>query len=79
MQPALAEPILGLAGVARRVSESGDYSQRAHKFGNDEVGRLVDDFNLMLDQIASRDREIERARDALARQVHEKSLANEEL
>ncbi|MEQ1438128.1 ATP-binding protein [Fontimonas sp. SYSU GA230001] len=79
MQPALAEPILGLAGVARRVSESGDYSQRAHKFGNDEVGRLVDDFNLMLDQIALRDREIERARDALAQQVHEKTQANEEL
>jgi signal transduction histidine kinase len=79
MQPALAEPILGLADVARRVSESGDYTQRAHKYGNDEVGHLVDDFNLMLDQIASRDREIERARDALARQVQEKSLANEEL
>lgn len=79
MQPALAGPILGLAEVARRVSDSRDYSLRARKYGEDEVGQLVDDFNLMLEQIAQRDREIESARDALAAQVAEKTRANREL
>ncbi len=79
MQPALAGPILGLAAVARRVSESRDYSLRARKYGDDEVGHLVDDFNLMLEQIAHRDRELGHARDALAEQVADKSRANLEL
>jgi signal transduction histidine kinase len=79
MQPALAGPILDLATVARRISESGDYSLRARRIGADEVGRLVDDFNLMLDQIAIRDRDIETARDALSQQVSEKTAANHEL
>ncbi len=79
MQPALAGPILDLANVARRISESGDYSLRARRLGADEVGRLGDDFNSMLDQIAVRDRDIETARDALSRQVSEKTAANKEL
>jgi two-component system, NtrC family, sensor kinase len=40
---------------------------------------LVDDFNQMLGQIAIRDRDLNAARDALSRQVLEKTHANDEL
>jgi signal transduction histidine kinase len=48
---ALTRPLLGLADTARRITRSHDYSLRATRHGNDEVGHLVDDFNAMLDQI----------------------------
>lgn len=79
MQRLLADPLLRLAGVARRVSETRDYGLRAEKSGDDEVGRLIDDFNQMLDRIALREREIEGARLALEQEVGEKTRANAEL
>jgi signal transduction histidine kinase len=47
----ISGPILGLAETARAVSDHGDYSVRAVKHGNDELGRMTDAFNGMLDQI----------------------------
>jgi signal transduction histidine kinase len=78
-QPLLAGPVLALAAVARRISESKDFHLRAAKRGDDEVGRLVDDFNQMLEQIALRDQQIAGARDELALQVAEKTRANRDL
>jgi len=45
------EPILHLAQTARFVSENKDYTVRAVKHSDDEVGMLTDDFNDMLEQI----------------------------
>jgi signal transduction histidine kinase/ActR/RegA family two-component response regulator len=45
------EPILHLAQTARFVSENKDYTIRAVKQSDDEVGLLTDDFNDMLAQI----------------------------
>ena len=47
-QQVISGPIVQLAGVARHVSATHDYSQRAAKQGGDEVGQLVDGFNDML-------------------------------
>lgn len=79
LQKIFAGPILELAGIARRVSESRNYGLRAPAQGRDEVGLLVEDFNQMLDQIAVRDREVREARDALSRQVEETTRANRDL
>lgn len=79
MQGSIAGPIVRLAQTARRISASQDYSLRATHGGNDEVGRLVTDFNDMLGQIALRERELAEARDQLQLQVHEKTNANTEL
>ncbi|HSW11814.1 MAG TPA: CHASE sensor domain-containing protein, partial [Solimonas sp.] len=79
LQRGLSEPVLDLADTARRVSSSGDYSLRAERRGGDEIGALVDDFNRMLGQIASRDRDLQQARDALTIEVQEKSHANTDL
>ena len=51
LQKRITEPILALAGTARAISERKDYSVRARKVGEDELGLLTDAFNQMLVQI----------------------------
>jgi PAS domain S-box-containing protein len=51
LQRQISTPILSLADKARAVSDLHDYSVRAVKHGNDEVGMLTDAFNQMLEQI----------------------------
>ena len=65
----LADPILGLADTAERISREKNYALRAHKTGNDEVGRLLDSFNAMVSEIQIRDDKLARHRDDLERQV----------
>lgn len=57
-QRAISRPILRLLDVEKRVSREKDYSLRAVKEGNDEVGLLIDGFNEMLNEIRARDAEI---------------------
>ena len=59
----LTEPISGLTHTAQRVSESRDYSLRATKRGEDELGQFTDTFNEMLAQIQQQDAEIQAARE----------------
>jgi signal transduction histidine kinase len=54
----VSEPIRALATSAHRVSEEDDYSIRASKSNDDEVGELVTSFNRMLSRIQQRDGEI---------------------
>lgn len=79
LQRDLTRPILNLAQVARQVTESRDYSVRAEGFAKDEVGHLIADFNAMLGEVERQSKEIQRARDALAQQVDDKSRANADL
>lgn len=55
LQQQISRPILALADTARAVSERGDFSVRAVKQGNDEIGLLTEAFNGMLAQIHQRD------------------------
>ncbi len=52
LQRPISGPILSLADVARLVAERNDYSLRAPPGGRDELGRLTEDFNHMLEQIS---------------------------
>jgi len=54
----ISGPILRLAEVESRVSLHRDYSLRALKETDDEVGILIDGFNEMLDEIQKRDAEL---------------------
>jgi signal transduction histidine kinase len=63
LQKVVSDPILHLAGVADRVSGTEDYSVRAVKHGQDELGGLIDAFNGMLSQIQRRDEALIIARD----------------
>ncbi len=55
LRKGIAQPLLALADTAKIVSTRRDYSVRAIKFSNDEVGALTDAFNHMLTQIQERD------------------------
>jgi PAS domain S-box-containing protein len=69
----LTRPILDLGSTVRLVSESKDFSVRAARRADDELGALVDGFNGMLAQIQSRDSEIVQARDLLDDRVRQRT------
>jgi signal transduction histidine kinase len=58
LQGTIVNPILQLAGKARIVSDKRDYSVRAEKKSDDELGVLTDAFNHMLTQIEEQNAEI---------------------
>jgi PAS domain S-box-containing protein len=51
LQRAITAPLMRLAQTAREVAAGRNYSLRAQKSGEDELGRLVDSFNAMLSQL----------------------------
>jgi two-component system sensor histidine kinase/response regulator len=65
----MMEPILRLAGIARRVSEQEDYTLRAVATSHDEVGTLIGSFNQMLERIQERDSALQSAKDDLELRV----------
>jgi signal transduction histidine kinase len=54
LQSAITEPILEVASTAREVMAQRDYSLRARKTTDDEIGQLVDSFNAMLAEAGRR-------------------------
>ena len=58
LQRLISGPVLDLTKTVRAVSESRDYSARAEKTADDELGTLIDGFNDMLEQIQIRDVEL---------------------
>jgi signal transduction histidine kinase len=52
----IIRPVLNLAEVMRRITTVHDYSQRAQRQSQDEIGELVAGFNSMLDQIEHKDK-----------------------
>ena len=69
LQRVISAPILELAATARGVSKYRDYTLRARKANDDEIGFLIDSFNEMLSQIQGRDRELAGHRDHLEEEV----------
>jgi signal transduction histidine kinase len=59
LQQSISKPILGLAETAHAISDRQDYSVRATKIGDDELGLLTDAFNQMLTQIEKQNVEIQ--------------------
>ena len=70
LQRIISKPILDLASLAQRVSAEHDYSLRAARRSDDEIGVLVDGFNQMLTQVQQRDDEL-RASEERFRQLAE--------
>jgi len=69
LQRIISAPIAHLAQTARRVSVEKNYSARAAKQADDELGQLVDTFNAMLAEIERRDAELLHHRDRLEQEV----------
>jgi signal transduction histidine kinase/CheY-like chemotaxis protein len=78
LQKVISRPILHLAEVETRVSRQKDYSLRAVKEADDELGVLIDGFNDMLGQVQSRDAELTVAKEIAEQANRTKStfLAN---
>jgi signal transduction histidine kinase len=79
LQRLVSDPILHLAQVARSVAFEKNYSVRATKQSDDELGQLVDGFNEMLSQIQTRDVALQTARDGLEMRVEERTRELENL
>lgn len=62
LQRVISAPVLHLAGVMKAVSAQRDYSIRAQKHGQDELGSLIDGFNAMLGQIQEHEGSLSAAR-----------------
>ena len=63
MQQAVVGPIEHLLDVINQVKENRDFTVRAIKVDQDELGRLVDGLNAMLEQIQSQDEQLRVSRD----------------
>lgn len=73
VQGAIIQPVEDLASTARAVTLENDYSARAVKQSDDELGVLVDAFNEMLEQIEIRNRALQQARDQLEERVAQRT------
>lgn len=73
LQRVISEPIRELAETASSVSAHENYSIRAIKRSQDEIGVLFDQFNSMLDRIQQRDVAIQKAHDGLEQRVEERT------
>jgi two-component system, sensor histidine kinase and response regulator len=73
LQRVVSGPIRDLADTALSVSAHENYSIRARKKSNDEIGFLFDQFNGMLDRIQQRDIALQNAHDTLERRVAERT------
>jgi len=51
--------LLAIADVAKEVTEKGNFSLRAQKLSNDEIGMLAESFNAMLDEVMRLNEELE--------------------
>jgi len=73
LQGRISEPILALAETATAASTRQDYSLRAPKFGEDELGALTDSFNQMLGRIEEQKRELQQHTTRLEQRVAERT------
>jgi PAS domain S-box-containing protein len=73
LQRFITAPVSHLGDVASAVAKNGDYTVRARKHSNDELGRLVDSFNAMLTQIELGDLALREAHDRLEARVEERT------
>ena len=83
LQKIISGPVLQLASVAKNISEKRDYSARAVKRTNDEVGQLIEAFNEMLYEIQKRDNELRDINGKLEVRVKQRTadlvIANQQL
>ncbi len=61
LERVISKPIVKLADMAKSISANRDYSIRASKTSEDEIGWLIDGFNEMLSEIQKRDMDLREA------------------
>ncbi|MBT1695368.1 HAMP domain-containing protein [Fulvivirgaceae bacterium PWU4] len=83
LQRSISRPVHALTRTAKVVSEQKDYSVRALKSGNDEIGYLTDAFNQMLAEIQAQNERIQSFNQELEltieKRTHDLEAVNKEL
>ncbi len=79
LQTLISTPLSHLAGIVKVVATRKDYTVRAEKQGEDEMGQLIKGFNEMLNQIQSQNQALQDARDHLEKRVAERTRELEEV
>jgi signal transduction histidine kinase/CheY-like chemotaxis protein len=79
LQSIITKPVLSIAGIAREVVSRKEYTRRAKKMSEDEVGVLVDAFNDMLLEIETRTERLETTNQELELESAERKRAREEV
>ncbi|HZV68931.1 MAG TPA: ATP-binding protein [Saprospiraceae bacterium] len=74
LQKSISRPILALAETVKEISNVMDYSMRAKRSDNDELGLLTTAFNQMLTQIQEQNLEIKSFNHMLEQKVIERTL-----
>ena len=79
LKRAITQPIFALTDTAKNITETRDYTARAEKLGNDEIGTLTDGFNQMLATIEERNTALQTGNEALRGEIAERKHAEHEL
>jgi signal transduction histidine kinase/DNA-binding response OmpR family regulator len=79
LQAAVTKPILAVTDAVNQVVRRRDFSLRVEKSTDDEVGVLVDAFNVMLTEVGERAQALEASNQALQREMKERVAAQEAL
>ena len=79
LQHLIAAPVLNLAATAQNVADKKDYSLRAPKLSEDEVGCLTDAFNEMLGKIEQDDKALRQVNQSLGREIEERTRREQEI
>lgn len=79
LRGALTKPVFAVTNVARQVMQSRDFSLRAEKFTEDEIGVLVDAFNDMLREVERRATALEASNRSLEHEMTERKAAEDAL
>ncbi|MDP4027838.1 MAG: PAS domain S-box protein [Gallionella sp.] len=75
LQKTIVEPLAELSDGMEKVSAEQDYALRVEVHGKDEVGRLADAFNDMLERIQQRDTELAQHREHLEEEVAQRTAS----
>jgi len=73
VQKIISGPLVHLVQTAKDVSQHRNYTARAKKQSEDDIGVLIDAFNDMLSQIQKRDDALQQAHDELETRVTERT------
>ena len=79
LQNIVTRPILSIGKIAREVVEQRDYSRRAERLSDDEVGTLVESFNQMMAEVERHSLENSQALVRIEAEVTERRLAQQEV